>query len=283
MKNFTRILVGLLVVGMTLSLAGAGLAAERMTYEDYQKQLQALQAREAVARQSIEAEKGAIADLQAKIADLEAQIAAVWDQIYAYLNTTKEGVAAFDKKLDEIDARLNELSRMTPEQLLAYAAELDTLGAKVSELQKDPISKLTKQGDRLRQFANRIESLKASLPKPKHDMYSVVRGDCLWRISGKKDIYGDPWKWLRIWSYNKAAIKNPDLIYPAQQFTIPRQLTKDEYVVVRGDNLKKIAARPEVYGDPFQWTKLYQANKSGSFLQEPKDLYPEMILSIPRN
>jgi len=283
MKNFTRFLVGLMVVGFVLSLAGSGFAAERMTYEDFQKQLQVFQARELAAKQSIESEKVAIADLKAKIADLDAQIAAVWEQIYAFLGTTKDGVAAFNQKLDAIEAKLNELSRLTPEQLLGREAELDALAAQVAELMKDPIAKLTAQGDRLRQFAARIESLKASLPKPKNDMYSVVRGDCLWRIAGKKDIYGDPWKWLRIWSYNKAVIKNPDLIYPAQQFTIPRQLTKDEYVVVRGDNLKKIAARPEVYGDPFQWTKLYQANKSGQFLADQKDLYPEMILSIPRN
>jgi len=142
---------------------------------------------------------------------------------------------------------------------------------------------LTIHRDRLAEMAARVQSLKASLPRPKHDLYSVIRGDCLWRIAGKKDIYDDPWKWLRIWSYNKSQIKDPDLIYPAQQFTVPRQLSRDEYLVVRGDNLKRIAGKSEVFGDPFQWTKLFQANKSGQFLHEPNHLYPEQILTIPRN
>jgi len=283
MKNMTRILAGLIALCLVLSLAGSGFSAERMTYEEFQKQLQAYQARETAAKQGIDAENALIADLNAKLADLDKQIAAVWEQVYASINTTKEGVAAFNKKMDEIDARLTELTRMTPEQLLGYAAELDQIAATIAEMQKDPITKLSNESERLAQLAARVATLKASLPKPKNDMYSVVRGDCLWRIAGKKDIYGDPWKWLRIWSYNKTAIKHADLIYPKQQFTIPRQLTKDEYVVVRGDNLKKIAGRPEVYGDPFAWTKLYQANKAGDFLNDPKDLRPEMILSIPRN
>ncbi len=45
--------------------------------------------------------------------------------------------------------------------------------------------------------------------------------DCLWRISGYKDIYGNPRLWTRIYKANKAKIKNPDLIYPKQKFDIP--------------------------------------------------------------
>jgi len=282
MNRTYRILAVLIVLALSLGLASTVSAAERMTYEEFQKQLTAYQARETAAQQAMAGEQQKITDLKAQIADLEKQITAVWDQIYAYLKVTRDQVDAFNKKLDTIESKLNELSRLTPEQLLARVSDLDTLSAQITEMMKDPIAKLTVQRNRLQQFAARVASLKASVPKPKNDLYSVIKGDCLWRISGKKDIFGDPWKWLRIWSYNRTTIKNPDLIYPKQGLTIPRQLTKDEYVVVRGDNLKKIAGRPEVFGDPFQWTKLYQANKSGQFLSEPKDIYPEMILSIPR-
>lgn len=283
MTNRISLLVAMvLATGLLLSSVNS-YAAERMTYEEYQKKLEALQAREAAAKSALDAANTTLVELKAQIADLEAQIAAVWDEIYAFLNTNKEAVAAFDSKLDELEKRLNELAMLAPEQLLARASELDEIAAIIDTLRTDPISKLTAQHDRIELLSARVQSLKASLPKPKHDLYSVVRGDCLWRIAGKNEIYGDPWKWLRIWSYNKTQIKDPDLIYPKQQFTVPRQLSKDEYLVVKGDNLKKIAGRPEVYGDPFQWTKLYQANKSGQFLSEPSQLYPEQILSIPRN
>ena len=49
----------------------------------------------------------------------------------------------------------------------------------------------------------------------------VVKGDCLWRISAKKDIYNDPFKWVKIYQANLDKIKDPDLIYPYQNLKIP--------------------------------------------------------------
>lgn len=283
MKKLTNLLVLTIVASLTLGVISTALSAERMTYEEYSKKLQAYQDREAAARQNSANTRVAIDSLKAVLADLDKQIADTWDQVYAYLNTTREQVADFNKQLDGIDARLSELSRMQPDQLSAIGPELDAIDAKLAEMAKSPINKLTKEQGRVAALQQKSASVRSMIPKPKNDMYSVVRGDCLWRISGKKEIFGDPWKWLRIWSYNRSQIKDPDLIYPKQQFTIPRQLAKDEYLVVKGDNLKKIAARPEVYGDPFAWTKIYQANKAGGFIKESHAVYPEMILTIPRN
>ena len=36
--------------------------------------------------------------------------------------------------------------------------------------------------------------------------------------------------------------------------------TGNYYKVVKGDNLLKIAGRKEIYGDPYKWTKIHQAN-----------------------
>ena len=47
------------------------------------------------------------------------------------------------------------------------------------------------------------------------------RRDCLWRIAGFKKIYGNPLLWPRIYRANKSQIRNPDLIYPGQEFDIP--------------------------------------------------------------
>jgi nucleoid-associated protein YgaU len=45
--------------------------------------------------------------------------------------------------------------------------------------------------------------------------------DCLWNIAKKRNIYGDPWKWKRIYKANSDKIKDPDLIYPGQKLIIP--------------------------------------------------------------
>lgn len=48
---------------------------------------------------------------------------------------------------------------------------------------------------------------------------TVQRGDTLWAIS--RDRYGDGLLYVRVFAANSDAIRNPDLIYPGQVFTIP--------------------------------------------------------------
>ena len=45
-----------------------------------------------------------------------------------------------------------------------------------------------------------------------------------------------------------------------QVANLPPPVTFIRYVVKRGDTLKKIAARPEIYGDAGQWKRVYEAN-----------------------
>lgn len=53
-----------------------------------------------------------------------------------------------------------------------------------------------------------------------HSDYRVVRGDSLWGISGKPQIYANPYQWPLIYKANMNQIKDADLIFPGQQFEI---------------------------------------------------------------
>ncbi len=59
-------------------------------------------------------------------------------------------------------------------------------------------------------------------PAPADTMtrYEVERGDSLWSISGKSEIYGNPYQWPLIYKANSDKIRDADLIYPGQQFDI---------------------------------------------------------------
>lgn len=48
--------------------------------------------------------------------------------------------------------------------------------------------------------------------------------DCLWRIAGYPFVYGDPWKWPRLYEANKDKLPEPDnphLIHPGMVLSIP--------------------------------------------------------------
>ena len=50
--------------------------------------------------------------------------------------------------------------------------------------------------------------------------YIVVTGDTLWGISGMDIIYKDNFLWPLLYKVNRDQIKDPDLIYPKQEFLI---------------------------------------------------------------
>lgn len=58
--------------------------------------------------------------------------------------------------------------------------------------------------------------------------YEVVRGDSLWKISGKPEIYSDPYQWPLIYKTNADKIKDADLIFPGQQFAIDTSPSSSE-------------------------------------------------------
>jgi len=74
--------------------------------------------------------------------------------------------------------------------------------------------------------------------------YTVVKGNCLWWISEFKQIYNDPFMWPLIFKANRDKIKNANLIYPGQNFAIPRTFALDDVKAARhkaGKSKKKSA------------------------------------------
>lgn len=60
------------------------------------------------------------------------------------------------------------------------------------------------------------------------DAYSVKKGDSLWRIASKKEIYGNPLMWPILYKYNLSHIFNPDIIRINFLLSVPRDLSEPE-------------------------------------------------------
>lgn len=94
--------------------------------------------------------------------------------------------------------------------------------------------------------------------RPGHpDVYTVVKGDTLWDISGT--FLSKPWLWPEIWQINPQ-IENPHLIYPGDQIALvyvdgqPRlQLTRgDAGRTVRLTPSDTVSLQPQIRSTPLE-------------------------------
>ena len=278
MKIVFSILISVLIC---TSIFAQSYNYEEMEMEEYNAYLQEWQGRLDAAQQAITETDTKIESANKCVEDNQAQIDATWDEIYAALGVTKEEAEAYRKQLEQLRSEVSSFLALSPEEIYRRKDELQGFKDRLAELRESNLALLSENEAML----NSIESLimqaeekgKPAVP----DTYTVVRGDYLWKIAKMPDIYGDPYAWMRIYTSNTDQIKNSDLIYPKQTFRIPRDVGPNEHLVVRGEFLSKIAGYSNVYGSPFKWNRLYEANKNT--IEDPNVIYPYQVLSVPRN
>jgi Sec-independent protein translocase protein TatA len=102
------------------------------------------------------------------------------------------------------------------------AAECDSekaiaLANKAAEQAEDAIAQAKAEADRYAQQQAEMDSSAMT----DAGSYTVVSGDNLWNISGQSAVYGNPYQWPLIYKANSDKIKDADLIFPGQEFSIP--------------------------------------------------------------
>jgi len=280
MKNIVKTAFAFaLVISLTMLFSISSFAQEKMTMEEYNVKLSEYQKREAEAKAELGKCEAETETLKQQISQTDEEIAQTWSEIYTLLGTDEAGVKEFRSALNDLESQVDALAGLSPEELFKRRAEIDQLQKLLDEHKSSNIGLLSEMQDKLATIEGKIARLRASLPKADFDEYTVVKGDYLWKIAGKQDIYADPYQWMRIYTYNIDQIKNPDLIHPDQIFKIQRSAADNEYIVVRGDWLAKIAGKPEIFNDPTKWTKLFEANKT--FIKDQNLIYPHQVLIIP--
>jgi hypothetical protein len=252
-----------------------------MEMDEYNALLQEWQGRLDAANQGIAGEDTKIADVTKQTDDVQAQIDALWDEIYAALGSSRAEDEVFKKEIQALRADVSALLGMSPDEIYRRKGELQGFRDRLAEFRANNLALLSDNMATLDNIESMINQAEEKGKPAQPDTYTVARGDFLWRIAGMNDIYGDPYAWSRIYTTNRDQIKDPDLIYPAQIFQIPRDVGPNEHLVIKGEFLSKISGYGNVYGSPFKWQKLYEANKE--VVTDPNIIYPYQVLSIPRN
>jgi len=281
MRNIIKIAsVFALIFALTVSLSFAqDLPCSEWTMDQYNAKMAELQKREADAKAEITATDQKLEKVAAETAELEKLTAAEWQAIYESVGASEDDVNSYRNSLNAVESKVDGLAALSPEDLFQRRKEICALEEELKALGENKISLLSEMQDKIAMIEGKISQLRASLPKADFDEYTVLKGDYLWKISGKEDIYDDPYQWIRIYSYNRDQIKDADLIYADQIFKIQRSAADNEYIVVKGDWLAKIAAKPEVLNDPTKWTKLFEANNN--VVTDKDVIYPHQVLIIP--
>ncbi len=281
MKIAKLLLSFMLVLAVSSALMAQSYNYEEMEMDEYNALLQEWQGRLDAAQKGIAEEDAKIAALQGDLDETQGQVDATWDEIYAALGSSRAEDEQFKRDIQALRSDVSSLLSMSPDEIYRRKDELQAYKDRLAQMRENNLALLSDNMAALDNIDSMIMQAEEKGKPAQPDTYSVVRGDYLWKIASKGDIYGDPYAWSRIYTTNRDQIKDPNLIFPAQIFQIPRDVGPNEHLVIKGEFLSKISGYANVYGSPFKWQKLYEANKD--VVTDPNVVYPYQVLQVPRN
>jgi hypothetical protein len=207
--NFKVKLLG--IVSLLLLFTAVNFAQEEMTKEQWESEMATYKDKKVALENEISALKSDIDNLKAM--DLQDPEECI-DELYQLVGATRNDVNNYRKAVNELDGKIKRKEGPKADR----QTDLNTL--KMNKISALP------------EFYNKVHNqmqkdLDNWVEAPKEINYTVVKGDHLWGIAKKSEHYGNPFAWPVIYQANRDQIKNPDLIFPNQNFKIPN-LTEEE-------------------------------------------------------
>jgi len=202
-----------IVIGAFFFVFAANVFAQEMTKEEWQNEINRLTERRVALTSELNTLKADVANLKKMRDGLKTSDQCI-NEMYTMLGASKSDIDNFRKQLNDLSAKIDAQEAPKADR----QAELDAM-------KKNKISALQEFFDIVHNQLQR--KLDAWVEAPKEVNYQVVRGDHLWGIAKKKEHYANAFAWPIIYKANRDQIKNPDLIFPKQNFKIPN-LTEEE-------------------------------------------------------
>ena len=211
--KFNKYLLGVFTLLLFFSFASYAQEEKKMTKDEWQAEMTSLQTQ----KESLNKE---ISSMQADVNNLKDQSSKIqsydncMQELYAMVGATEADVNNFRTAVNDLQGKISRKEGPKADR----QKDLDAL-------KMNKISALPEFYDEVH---NQMQAeLDAWVEAPKEVNYTVVKGDCLWNIAKKPVFYGNGFAWHNIYNANRDKIKNPNLIYPKQEFKIPK-LTEEE-------------------------------------------------------
>jgi nucleoid-associated protein YgaU len=220
--KLAKFLVAIVSLSFLLSLSSFAQEKE-MTKEEWEAEMTRLTGQKQALTSEIETLNKDIENLNTVKAGLQNPEECI-NELYALVGATKSDVDNFRNAVNELDGKIKRKEGPKADRQ-----------ADLNALKMNKISALPEFFDKVH---NKMQkALDEWIDAPPVISYKVVKGDCLWNIAKKKEHYGNGFAWPVIYKANREKIKNPDLIYPAQEFSIPplTQEEKDKYEKLRAN------------------------------------------------
>jgi len=212
------------VVSLSFLLSLSSFAQEKeMTKEEWEAEMTRLTGQKQALTSEMETLNKDIENLKTVKAGLQDPEQCI-DELYALVGATRSDVDNFRNAVNELDGKIKRKEGPKADRQ-----------ADLNALKMNKISALPEFFDKVH---NKMQkALDEWVDAAPVISYKVVKGDCLWNIAKKKEHYGNGFAWPVIYKANREKIKNPDLIYPAQEFSIPplTQEEKDKYEKLRAN------------------------------------------------
>ncbi|MBF0430291.1 MAG: LysM peptidoglycan-binding domain-containing protein [Fibrobacteria bacterium] len=232
--------------------------AAKITYEEYSKQL-------STAKQTEEEALPRIAELKSKIATLKIEIEQTqkssqqaWEATLGLLGTTQEDYDDFINRVEELRVETESFRQKYADDLKAWSVSIIDSENKLQTMKNNKVAALQRVEEYFEAVTLAIQTSKgahseaaqASENTPAEKVTAVAKPqasatvvsqkssgstaetytveisnqyrDCLWKIAGKPEVFGNPYRWKELYDANAEVIKNPNLIYPGQTLKIPR-------------------------------------------------------------
>ena len=167
----------------------------------------------------------AIADAQAVINSAQAPCTDTGDASQLLTQAQQAGQAGDNAKAQQLAAQAKQDAETAINNCyMSHAKDLLTQAQGYTNLNSDEQNSLNQgqtyiTNNQGKPAYDTLSALVAQLQAAK-STYSVVRGDSLWRIAGKSDVYGNAMEWPLIFKANSDSIKHADLIYPKQSLNV---------------------------------------------------------------